>query len=264
MKTLDGKLLLGWMTKEEARTALCDACHFDPAMTTPKAEQLWQEYKQRVDALPERPSTATTELPLESPEQAIAEEFLSTAKQHGAMNVVGVVKVLPSDLLINQFHIVTDLSKKYDGALAAPSPSWARTCLGFEMLSGKVNAQQTGSRIIAQLPHAEYRGSFTPDGRPNIIEAQPMIGVVRVKDALWLSSGYHRAYAALHAQNSPIFAAVVTHPVVPDVVLGSRSPRFSDYTSETLAMSVKMWRVRYELHLDLQAKTSQVRRFRST
>jgi hypothetical protein len=196
-------------------------------------------------------------------DKAVAEEFLSTAKQHGAKNVAEVIKVLPSDLMINQFHIVTDLSKKYDGALASPSPSWARTCLGFEMLSGKVNAQQTGNRIIAQLPHAEYRGRFTPDGRPNIIEAQPMIGIVRVKGALWLSSGYHRAYAAFRAQNSPIFAAVVTHPVVPDVMLGSRSPRFSDYTSETLAMSVEMWRVRYELHIDVLARSSQVKRFRS-
>src|SRR5208282_3767537 len=124
--------------------------------------------------------TAATELPLDSPEQTVAEEFLSTAKQHGAKNVVEVIKVLPSDLMINQFHIVTDPSNKYDGALAAPSPSWARTCLGFEMLSGKVNAQQTGNKIVAQLPHAEYRGSFTPDGRLNIIEAQPMIGIVRV------------------------------------------------------------------------------------
>jgi hypothetical protein len=81
MNTLEGKVLLGWMTKEEARIALCDACHFDPAMTAVKAEQLWREYKQRVDALPERPSIATAELPLDSSEQAIAEEFLSTAKK---------------------------------------------------------------------------------------------------------------------------------------------------------------------------------------
>lgn len=262
MKTLAGRLLLGSMTREEARVALCDACHFDPAMTTVKAEQLRQKYKQRVDALPERPSTAPTELAFDSLEREIADEFLATTKKHGAKNVVDVVKVSPSDLLAHQFHIVTDLSNKYDDALRTPA-SWARACLGFGMLSGKVDAVQRGSRIVAQLPHAEYRCSFTPEGNPNIIESQPMIGVVRTNESLWLWSGYHRAYAALRAQNTPILAAVVTHPVVPEVVLGPRAARLSDYLSETLAMSVRMWRVRYELHIDMQARTSQVRRFRS-
>jgi hypothetical protein len=262
-KKLNGKLLLGWMTKEEAQTALCQACCFDPAMTGLKAEQTWQEYQRRVKALPERPLTAATELPLDSSEQTIAEEFLSTARQHGAKNVIEVIKVVPNDLLVNQFHIVTDLSEKYDSALAAPSPSWARTCLGVGMLSGKVDCRQTGNTIVAQLPHAEYRGSFTPDGQPNVIESQKMIGIVRVNGALWLSSGYHRAYAALRALNAPILAAVVTHPVVPDIVLGSRCARLSDYLTETMAMAVEVWRLRYELHLDLQTRTSQMSRFRS-
>lgn len=89
-----------------------------------------------------------------------------------------------------------------------------------------------------------------------------MIGVVRVNEALWLSSGYHRAYAALRSGNAPIIAAIVTHPVVPEVVKSAAAPRLSDYLDDTLAMQVLLWRVRYELHVDLQARTSRVVRLR--
>ena len=130
------------------------------------------------------------------------------------------------------------------------------------MLSGRVDARQQGTTVVAPLPHAEYRGHFTPDGKLNIIESQPMIGVVRVEESLWLSSGYHRAYAAMCAQNTPILGVVVTHPAVPDVVLSNRAPRLSDYLKTSLAMPAKMWRVRYELHADLKTRTSQVRRLR--
>lgn len=160
MDTLEGKLLLGWMAPGDAETALCQASHFEPALTRARAAEIWKKYETRVDALEERPLTITPTIALEPSESAIAAEFLAGAKKQGAKNVVDVVKVLPGDLLIHQFHLVTTVSQKYDAALADPT-SWASCCLGSGMLSGKVQAQQQGSKIVAQLSHAEYRAAFT-------------------------------------------------------------------------------------------------------
>jgi hypothetical protein len=40
-QTLDGVVLLGWMEKAEAVTCLLEACWFDPQLTHPQAEALW-------------------------------------------------------------------------------------------------------------------------------------------------------------------------------------------------------------------------------
>lgn len=261
-KTFDGKLLLGWMKRDEAVTALCDACSFDPPLTKSQAEDLWQMQRKKVEELPERPHIPIPELQFEAAEQAAADEFLSGVHKAGAKNVAGIIKIRPGNLLVHQLHLVADISGKYDDVLKTKE-SWAQRCLGIGMLAGAVPISQNGTKVVAQLPHAEYRGVFTSQGNLNIVESHQMIGIVRVLGSLWLSSGYHRVYAALCAANTPILAALVTHPAVSDLVTTARAPRLSDYLDPVLATNAKFWRVRYELQADLATKTSRVVRFKT-
>src|SRR5208282_3178905 len=252
-----------------ALVALLQACQFDGQLTAVGAEKLWAEHRARVAALPERLPVKIPEIPLTPSEEAVANQFLSEARRHGASNVVGVVKIRPDDLLIHQLHISTDIAKKYIDAMRDET-SWAKACLGIGMLAGPVPAQQSGTKIVARLPHAEYRGSFGADGSFNIIESQQMIGVVRVGEALWLWSGYHRAYVALcpdsagvGCQSKAILAAVVTHPKVLPILSAPRAPKFSDLGDEQSALRVRLWSVRYELQADLQSRTWRIARFRN-
>ena len=258
---LNGKLLLGWMTQQEAVTALREASFFKPQLTVDEAISLWSSYRARVLSLPQRPTSISEELAFDDAEKSVADNFMTEATNRGAANIVGIIKVLPADLLVHQTHLVTSISAKYEGT-ANDSSSWASCCLGRGMLAGKVPINQSGNKIIAQLPHAEYRAAFGPGGRISIIESEKMIGVVRVGQSLWLSSGYHRAYAALQATNTPILAAEVTHPKIPDLIQSGSGPRLLDYLDETLTKDVWVWPVRYELHIDLDTKQSRVVRLR--
>jgi len=69
MPTLKGKLLVGWMSKDEAVKFLMEECVFDHPLTAIEAEEKWNIYKATVDRLPPRVIQAPISNPLVLAEQ---------------------------------------------------------------------------------------------------------------------------------------------------------------------------------------------------
>ncbi len=54
-------ILPGWMTRQDAINLLTAQC-VGPQFDTAQAADVWEQYHQRVEALPEREATATAEI----------------------------------------------------------------------------------------------------------------------------------------------------------------------------------------------------------
>jgi hypothetical protein len=117
-KTVKAKFLLGWMKQHEAVDAL-NACIFDPPLTKKNAIALWKTYRGKVDALPSRTLRNPPQL------QLTADETTAIAAHAQRMNAgsfrqqySGVIKVDPSELVVRQYHVITERAEQYAQEMA--------------------------------------------------------------------------------------------------------------------------------------------------
>src|SRR5262245_31325914 len=89
--TVRARILPGWMTRDEAVRYLTVECH--PPMTTPVAEQNWQDFRDRCVTLPTGRAPAPQYLPLNAQEAAQAQKFTQFLNSRGPHQVSGAVKV---------------------------------------------------------------------------------------------------------------------------------------------------------------------------
>src|ERR1035438_10258429 len=116
-KTVKAKLLLGWMSQHEAVDAL-NACIFDPPLTNKKAIALWKKYRNTVAVLPLRNTQTTVALALtEGEKTAIAAHGINIKAGAQGQFFSSVIKVEPENLVIRQFHVITERAEQYAEAM---------------------------------------------------------------------------------------------------------------------------------------------------
>jgi hypothetical protein len=99
-------VLLGWMEENEAISYLQNQCWFDPPLTAEQAREMWNQYRQRVLALPDpRNIPAPTTSPIPATHQRLVRNFLA---RHRGPEVTSVVNIDPKSLIIYQLYVVTE------------------------------------------------------------------------------------------------------------------------------------------------------------
>jgi hypothetical protein len=129
MKTIDGRILLGWMDREEAIFFLRELCFFDPQISGAEAETVWRDYSEKVQALAERKVCIPDGLQLSQAEAHAARTFRQ--RHRTSANVLEVIKVDPCQLIVHQLYVATGLSDSYAPSLQGKR-GWIDECLTAE------------------------------------------------------------------------------------------------------------------------------------
>jgi hypothetical protein len=262
--TVDGFLLVGWMEKDEAIHWLTQDCWFAPPLTAEQAEELWRKYKLAVEALPERKPSAPKRLPIPPAAQQVVHNFRVRTR---GPEVLDVINIDPRELLIYQLYVVADRADHHARQLRGDQ--WHRNCLEIDRPNNPLPLRLDAGVIKVGLPHAEHLFSAVPGGF-QIQQGGGFISVCEVEGRMVLKAGYHRSFAFSRARikepeaKDRSLLVAVTKTVPPQLladfpkqglrttVLGSRAPLFSDFLDETLAMSVKLRKKRYEMHIKVE------------
>jgi len=116
-----GKVLLGWLTRDNAVAYLQKTCVFIPPLTTEQGEALWAEKNAAVRALEVRPAPALVEQRMSFEEREAGNRFLNFYRRSpGGLGVIQrVVKVDPRALLCRQWDVNLDKANGYAANIGA-------------------------------------------------------------------------------------------------------------------------------------------------
>jgi hypothetical protein len=279
---LRGRVLLGWMARDQASQFLLQECFSDPPITAGEARRIWQKYRKRVEALPERNILAPARLRLSPAEREHAEKFLAYWRSLGPPVSTDVVKIDLLKTVIGQYCVVDDVANSYSARVQ--SNSWLHDCLPTSQpppmdisISTRMNGQNTS--VVVQVPHGEC--ALFPVRTQQLFgfavqQFQRDVRVIDAGDRLILKAGYHRAFArALRAirKGSAPTAVVALERRDGDVhtkedrparrphgdaeffPLGSRPAFFSDFFADGLFMDVTLRPKNYELQIESRIVT---------
>lgn len=263
--TVGAVILLGWMSKDSAVNYLREWCFFDPALSADQAEELWNTYRARVEALPERILKPIVRFPVPAQHRQLVNSFLARLR---GPEVLDVLNINPMELVVYQTYVVTDRSDHHE----QQPGDWARKFIVADRQGAQLPIQQDaagGLRI--GLPHAEHIIALQPDGAFRIQQTAGFVSVSEINGRLFLKAGYHRSFAFSRCvMNSPdandkLALVVLTRtlppqlsPAFPDqglrtMVLGSRPPLLADFFDADLAMTVRLRKKRWETHIRIVA-----------
>lgn len=275
MATLKGRVLLGWMPKAAAIRFLKEDCHFAPPLDDASAEAIWLTYHQRVTALPARTFAVCGNLGLSVPEAHHAQRFSTFLQGQGQTEVIGVQKVDLRDLVVHQYHVVTERSQAYASGCQTPQ-SWLELILPTSRGQSQIQLrfQQNGLSSYAEIdiPHAEF--IFAPNLSTGQFSAAELLRHVTMMDGTdrsFLWSGYHRSFArvsstptaavpsavvalARNVMTAPLPAnaapGVATIAGIDDLCpFGAKAARFGDFFTDGLFMDVDLRKKRYQLQV---------------
>jgi hypothetical protein len=266
---LDGIALLGWMSEREAIDFLQKDCSFPEPLSNEDAVTLWQEYRARVQALPERDAIAPTRRPLTRQENEIARRFKAFVYQMGGRDITDVIKIDLRGLVVHQRTIVLNKSDEYRSKVNT-AEGWIRECLPSRVintsLSGMTKREGTKTTGEIKLPHGEFFFDMNPQtGLWSVIQAMRHVTVMGFDSRMTLHAGYHRSFARIanavpDAIESPVLVALTSatlrssqSALAANTFLsemrGLRPPLLSDFLNERLFIKVKLRRKRYELQI---------------
>jgi hypothetical protein len=260
--TLNALLLLGWMERQDALDYLLKGCVFDPPLTEPEAEARWNEYRQRVQALPERHPQPPQRFPIPAGNRGYVTDFLRRFRRAGT-DVIDVINVNPMELVAYQLYVVMDKADEHQNRPV----SWARRTLVLDRPVCQLPMRIEDGAIKFSLPHGEHMFAFQ-NGSFQIQQGAGFVSVVDLGGGrLLLKAGYHRSFAfaraavnepeardkcelvALTTSLPPQLEVAFPHQGLRTTVLGSRPPLFSDFFDVDLAMTVRLRKKKYEAHL---------------
>jgi hypothetical protein len=274
MATLKGRALLGWMQRDDAIRFLVNDCVFDPPMSQPAAAALWQTYRDRVNALPDRPQQVAANLGLTAAEAGHAARFMAFVATQGHNDIIGVQKVDVRELVVRQFYVATTRSDEYAARLQSPQ-DWLNETLPCSARGSQyqVKFQQQGLNTYSEIdiPHAEWIFTPTPQGIFVPAEALRHVTTMTGPDRTFLWAGYHRSFATVlstPAANVPSAVVAVARNVLvspinpapaPGVAIanvidplgffGAKAARFGDFFVDGLFMEVNLRKKRYQLQV---------------
>jgi hypothetical protein len=265
VRTIRGKLLLGWMPREEAMKTLLKLCVFSSPINEQQAEELWAEYRSRVAALSPRKCELPANAKMSLAEKIQAKKLMNDIRRKGGKNARRVLKIDPMRLVVHQYRIFLDHAEAYRAAMINEREK-TRLCLGFGLETDFTRVRSEAGAVIIELPHPEFGCKRHPNGQIEIQEAARFISVADLDDRILLWAGYHRTYAVA-SQTSPdatervllvtlidgdadrFLAPDSDRREVRDTVLGERPAIFADFFDDALCMTVNLRRQRPEWHV---------------
>lgn len=258
--TVDARILLGWMEHDEAMACLQKDCWFDPSLTEQQSEDMWTAYKTRVDNLPERVIQPPVRQPIPASQRHIANNFRIRTQ---GPEVIDVINIDPTGLVVYQKYVVIDRVEHH----CVQPGDWSKKTLLLDRPSAQLNLRMENGTIKVNLTHAEHVFELHPDGAFRIGQGGGFVCVVDVEGRLLLRAGYHRSFGfartvrnELDAKDKCVLVALtrtVPAQLLPGwpqgglrtMVLGPRAPLFSDFFDDDFAMTVKLRKKRYEMHI---------------
>jgi len=263
VKTVEARVLLGWMEQDQAVRCLREDCYFDPVLSDEAAGTIWRGYKDTVDGLPERPLVAHQRIALTNAEKTAENQFRRLYNHDP--NINAVIKVNPMDLQVHQLYVVTEISDGY--AERVKGNGWIDTAL-LGRRNSQFRIRGEGKSVIYEFPHGEFQPLIV-NGTIGIREGASFASLSLFENRLILGTGYHRTFAySRNAMNVPdaigkaaVFPLLrsLPFPDSPDapnhglrgVLLGTRAPRFADFFDGRLFMSVGLRKKKhYELRVN--------------
>ena len=261
VKTVEARVLLGWMERDQAVKYLMEECIFDPSLTESQAEQIWHPYRRAVESLtPTRECCSPVRHPLTGCEITDAKAFLKFFRglPTGAPNILEVIKVDPRKLVVHQLYVVTDRADGYTNSVKTPE-EWSKIGLPAN-LPGPKNLAVKGCQngVEYHVPHMEFGVTFSQqlmlqNGGPpasgiciGVQEAPSYISVSEFQGRTLLWAGYHRSFARMLSTAEDAIAR--SHPAVVlttdadflvstgtpnqglrDIITGPTPPLFGDF-----------------------------------
>jgi hypothetical protein len=266
MKTLSGKLLLGWMSKPEALAFLVGEAV--PAMTEEAAIALWECYRAKVAALGNRGCPKSVSGKHNLKEKLAIEKIIKSARALGGHNIKGLAKIDPLNLVVHQLRILEEKAEPYRNLLRHPVRR-VKTCLPPLPSGCQLQSRIVGGKTIVYLPHGEFQLLVGTHKKLEISEQAHHIAVTAFSDRLLLWAGYHRTYASIVAsQEYPeeterllptalttdaetFLGAGSPFPEKRDVVRGPCPALFRDFFDADLCMDIKLRKRRCQVEIDL-------------
>lgn len=267
MACVETKLLLGWMDETEAMHYLLRDSKREEAFTEQTAKDLWNEYRERVAALPPRACVPPNRIAERTRREEYDEHhFLQRCAK--MPHVLGVVKIDdPAKLIVHQLSVVVQQSELYREAMMDEKKR-IRTCLGrglsFDGTHPK--ARREGNRLLKPVPHAEFSVSQIRADDFDVIENCRHIAVKEFNGRMMLSAGYHRAHMSIYRKNPddtvlPLFVALESDvdgffsansvaPFKRDMVCGACPPLLSDFFDDSLCIRLPTRKCRVEMFVD--------------
>lgn len=265
-RTIRAKILPGWLSREVAIPYLMNECVFEEPLTADAAERVWQQYRDRVEALPERDCRAPAQLPLSREEQRVADQFLAFHRQAGPNGSVrSIIKINPRNLIAYQPHVLLEQSENYSPD-ATDAVRYSRHSLAVGRGSHNIQVNHGLNAMDVPVPHGEFAFMFNQaNSQFGVIELARHISVTPFRDRMLLFAGYHRSYAFMAKENPEgiersLLVAVTTDgdflvsPQSPNqglrvMVCGLRPAFLSDFLDETFFMEVNLRRKRFVLQI---------------
>lgn len=266
---LDAIVLLGWMERDFAVNFLLKDCIFEPPLTEGQAKDMWEKYRQNVEALGDRGVGSPERLRLDADEQRAAEQFLHFHRQFGPQSAVrDVIKIDPSRLVAHQFYILLDRVAAYSDH--ADAHSWPyRHCLETERRPHQINIQHRINEMNIAVPHGEFAFIFNINGgKFEVMEHARHVSVTEYNGRMILWAGYHRSYARMAKANPDATGRSLLVALTTDatffvseqspnqglraMVCGPRPSLLGDFFDGRFFIKVKLRKKRYELQVRAQ------------
>jgi hypothetical protein len=273
-ETVEAKMLLGWMTENEALHFLRN-CVFDTNKSDDDHRNLWNTYREKVRAIGKRslPNPATFRLSLA--EECSGKTHLNKLRKQNATNIKRVIKIDPRQLVIHQLYVVMDQSRGYEAAAADRKGRLHLSLgIGLENKTPILAARRNGDWLIKDIPHCEFK-PFAMIGTDDFIvqEMARFISLTEFDDRILLWAGYHRSHALVSKTYPEDTERLLVGTLVSDgdgflgptseladkrdIVRGECPPLFGDFFDKSLCIEVKYLKLRPELHWN--PKTNEYR-----
>jgi len=262
------------MERDDAINLLVNDCVADPPFDPLSAAAVWREYRNRAEALPERPALEPPHLPLTQEEQQHAQRFMAFLRGAGVTDVQRVIKIDPSALVIFQYYVIAERAEQYGQRMNAPQTRDLEECLPISVNNTQVQIAFTRNGMNSQadisLPHAEFFFGVNPQTAAfTATQFLRHVTVAKAGARLLLTAGYHRSYARMLSMNptaaarSAVVALAANTLVSPPAQVGvgvvggafglspfgQRPALLGDFFADGLFMNVNLRRKRYQLQV---------------
>ena len=255
--------LLGWMSLEEALIFLQNECVQPEPLSASQAEEIWREYRGRVESLPADVPRAAEILPMSEADVKAARRFRS---RYPGESIVDIVRLNPMELLVHQHWISPSLAEPY---AASSSPAkWIQTALLDPPSASPSKPRRDGNTIVYDLPHPEFvlTERFGAEPLLQVTEPKAFVTVGFHNGRAILLTGYHRTFAlARHLLTMPDSPRGVLFGVsnaldllgddaedVKAMMTSARPPRLADFFSPDLAVPVSIRKRQYQIRIQYE------------
>lgn len=250
----DGRILPGWMEREQAIRFLTEDCLFDSPLRTSAAAEIWEPFRAIVEKLQFEPAPPLRRPALSEADQKIVRKV---RRQPDTAPPADLIKLNPLEVTLGRLWVSTTAAERYRDRVTPDK--WPYIALIAPPATAGVSWGRDQDAVFFDLPHGDYWLSDPqPDGHIRLSEADRVVAAALYGDQALLLRGYHRAFAcaraAVEGANAPrgVLFAVSPAPVEgPAKRLAdlARPPRMGDFFDDRLFLPVKLRTKRYRMRV---------------